>query len=134
MTEASRIADLIQRQLPALKSGSLRFWGQWFGRPMDNLHTVTGASADGESLEVRFDNGETLRVVRPTGWVIAERAFRIDNAARLRWEWNAYGNPPGKRHFEEYVRNGDDIEATTDVDWYVPSLQPSATEPAVVIL
>ena len=134
MAEASRIADLIQRQLPALKSGSLRFWGQWFGRPMDNVHTITAASADGESLEVRFDNGETLRVVRPTGWEIGERAFRIDNAALLRWEWNAYGNPPGKRYFEQYVRNGDVIEATTDVDWYVPSLQPSATEPAVVIL
>ena len=134
MTEAARIADLIQQQLPALKAGTLRFWGQWFGRPMDNVHTVTGASADGESLEVRFDNGETLRVVRPAGCVIGARTFRIDNAAMLRWEWNAYGNPPGRRYFEEYVRNGNGIEASTDVDWYVPSLRPSATEPAVVIL
>ena len=22
------------------KSGTLRFWGDWFGRPMDNVHTV----------------------------------------------------------------------------------------------
>jgi len=101
---------------------------------MDNVHTVTGASADGESLEVRFDNGETLRVVRPAGCVIGARTFRIDNAAKLRWEWNAYGNPPGRRYFMEYVRNGNEIEASTDVDWYVPSPRPSATEPALEIL
>lgn len=133
MTEAARIAEMIMRKVPALKAGSLRFWGQSFGRPLDNVHTVTGATADGESLEVRFDNGETLLVVRPAGWVVQDDTFRIDSATRLRWEWNAYGNPAGRRYFKEYVR--DDvgrIEASTDVDWYVSSLRPSATEPAVL--
>ncbi len=134
MTEAARIADRIQQCLPALKAGTLRFWGQWFGRPMDNVHTITGASADGESLEIRFDNGEVLTVVRPAGYTISEKAFRIENAAKFRWKWNAYDNPPGQRYFEEYTRNGDEIEASTDVDWYVAILRPSAAEPAVVIL
>jgi len=134
MTEASRIAELIRRQLPALKAGSLRFWGQWFGRPMDNIHTVTGASADGETLQVRFEKGETLRVIRPVAGLIGPRDFRIDDAAELRWEWNAYGNPPGRRYFEAYIRNGNEIAASTDVDWYFPDLRPSVIEPAVVIL
>jgi hypothetical protein len=101
---------------------------------MDNIHTVTGASAVGDALEIQFDNGEKLRVVRPLGCLIGATAFRIDDAAEVRWEWNAYGSPPGRRYFEAYVRNGNEIETSTDVDWYVSNLRPSATEPAVVIL
>jgi hypothetical protein len=134
MTDAARIADLIQRGLPTLKQGTLRFWGQWFGRPYDNIHTVTGASAEGDSLEVRFNNGETLRIVKPVKAIVGAAQFVIGDAAKLRWEWNAYGNPPRRRYFEEYDRKGDEIEATTDVDWYTPVLRPSATEVAVEIL
>ncbi len=134
MTEATRIAELIQRGLPNVKSGTLRFWGQWFGRPYDNIHTVTGASSSDEVLEVRFDNGETLRVFEPTGAVVGSARFTIGNASRVRWEWNAYGNPPGRRYFEEYVWQGGEVDARTDVDWYTPVLRPSVTEPAVEIL
>jgi hypothetical protein len=134
MTDAARIARLIQQELPTLKSGTLRFWGQWFGRPMDNIHEVTGAIADGELLEIQFDGGETLCVLRPAKWVIGVKTFRIDDAAKVRWEWNAYGRPPGRRYFQEYVRTASGIEASTDVDWYVANLQPSASEPAVEIV
>ena len=106
MTEAARIAERIQRQIPALKQGTLRFWGQWFGRPHDNLHTVTGASADGDSLLVTFDEGETLLVVQPADAIVDEATFTIGGAASVRWEWNAYGNPPGPRRFREYTRSG----------------------------
>ncbi len=104
----------------------LRLSGQWFGRPLDNIHTVTGVSADGEALEVRSDKGETLRVVRPARWVMM--LLRCDGSG------NAYGKTPGRRYFQEYVRKGSVIDATTDVDWYAPRLLPSTAEPAVVIL
>ncbi len=61
-------------------------------------------------------------------------AVRIDDAAWSRWEWNAYGNTSGRRYCQQYVRKGNVIDATTDVDWYVPRLLPSTAEPAVVIL
>jgi len=134
MTEATRIADLIQNALPNLKSGALRLWGQWFGRPYDNIHTITGASSRDELLEVRFDNGEVLRIFEPTGALVCAARFTIGGASRVRWEWNAYGNPPGRRCFEEYVRNGANVDATTDVDWYTPTLRPSSAKPAVEIL
>ncbi len=134
MTEASRIADLIHADLPTLKRGTLRFWGQWFGRPMDNIHTITAASAEGDLLEIRFDNGEMLRILQPVGAIVGAARFIIRDAARLRWEWNAYGNSPGRRYFEEYVRNGNEIDATTDVDWYTPILRPLAAEAAVEIV
>ena len=36
------------------KCGSLCFWGDWFGRPMDNIHTPVSAS---------FDEAEELLVI-----------------------------------------------------------------------
>ena len=36
------------------KFGSLRFWGDWFGRPMDNCHKPVSASFDRyKNFEVR---------------------------------------------------------------------------------
>jgi len=65
VTEAEGIADRIQELLPAVKRGTLRFWGQWFGRPSDNVHSVVGCAAAGDRLEVRFDQKERLVVTRP---------------------------------------------------------------------
>jgi hypothetical protein len=75
-----------------------------------------------------------LWVSQPSGVVVTDSQFLIRDAAKVRWEWNAYGNPPGRRYFQEYVRSGSEIDATTDVDWYDPDLRPSAHEAAVEIL
>jgi hypothetical protein len=39
----SDAADLVAALAPLLplRLGSLRVWGDWFGRPMDNIHTAT---------------------------------------------------------------------------------------------
>lgn len=134
MTDAERIAKLIQDGLPTLKKGTLRFWGQWFGRPHDNFHVITGAVAEGDELEVRFNAGETLRIFDPVKASVGVDQFVIGDASRVRWEWPMYGSPSGRRYFEQYVRNGDRIDATTDVDWYSPTLRPCADEAAVVIV
>ena len=70
---------------------------------------ITGASSDRDALVVNFDNGETLLILRPVEETIDGATFTIRDAASVRWEWNAYGDPPGSRYFEEYVRHGDQI-------------------------
>lgn len=133
MTEAARLADLIQSGLPHLRSGSLRFWGQSFGRPGDNCHVIIGASSDGEMLEVRFDEGEFLRVFDPSEAVIGTAKFMIGSASKVRWEWN-YDHPRRKRNFMQYVRQGDVVIATTDVNPWNPVLRLPVTDPAVKIV
>jgi hypothetical protein len=134
MTEASRIAVLIRGQLPNVKSGSLRFWGQWFGRPYDNIHTIVDATATVESLWLHFNCGESLQIDAPRNAVVELDRLVIRDAGRVHWEWNKYGNPPGRRYYQEYVRCGDHIDTNTDVDCYRPVLQPCVTESAVEIL
>ncbi len=113
--------------------GTLRFWGEWFGRPYDNIHTFIGCDADGECLRVYFDEGETLSVWSPSRASVDRDTFRIRDVQRVRWEWFYYGRPkaPENLYFEEFVKNGNTIAASTNVDWHTPQLNPDPSQPAV---
>jgi len=40
MDQTEKLADRIKQTLPKVPSVTLRFWGEWFGRPYDNCHTL----------------------------------------------------------------------------------------------
>lgn len=136
MSEVERIAERIKRQLPHVKAGTLRFWGEWFGRPYDNVHRMTGCDAKADLLQMYFDGKEVLSVWSPRRLDMGEHTFRIGDATRVRWEWFYYGRSQTaeNRYFEEFVRTVDTIEATTNVDWYKPMLHPDTGQAAVEIL
>jgi hypothetical protein len=77
LNDAARVRDFILGALPDLKGGTLRIWGDWFGRAHDNRHRVTGATVHGESVTIGFDQGETLTVWGPAGREIDAARFRI---------------------------------------------------------
>ena len=133
---AQEIAKSINASLPTLKAGTLRFWGEWFGRPYDNMHQVVRCSAEGNLVTLEFNEGETLAISKPEGLVLKEGIFSIQSAARVRWEWFYYGRPKTEenRYFEEFVNEGAKISVTTNVNWYSPEFKPSLTEKAVEIL
>ncbi len=105
---ASEIAAHIQTLLPQLPSGTLRFWGVWFGRPYDNYHTIVCVEADGDCLVVHFNEEETLRVWQPAEWQIDSKQFIIRSASRVLWQWFWYGRPhtPGNLMSHDFVREG----------------------------
>ena len=117
-----------------MKSGSLRFWGHWFGRPYDNLHSIVDAAANADSLALHFNCGELLQIDGAKKVVVEAQRFVVEDALRVRWEWNTYGNPPGRRYYQEYVRRADHLAAETYVDWYHSVLRPCETEAAVEIV
>jgi hypothetical protein len=135
-SDSKAICEQITRLLPRAKAGTLRFWGEWFGRPMDNFHRIVRCEADGDVLRVWFDEGETLTVDAPLGFEASHDAFWINNANRVRWEWFYYGRTqtPDNLYYQEFVQNPEGITARTNVDWYKPNLQPSASARAVEIL
>jgi hypothetical protein len=55
------------REIAVLHSGTMRFFGDWFGRPMDNYHKAINASYDKDSdvLVLTFDGGEQCKVYSP---------------------------------------------------------------------
>lgn len=71
--------------------GSLRFWGEWFGRPYDNFHTPVSAELAGNVLTIRFENGERCTVFDPSEIVNEPNDFHIAHASKIVWEWFYYG-------------------------------------------
>jgi hypothetical protein len=135
-SDAKAICEQLTRTLPDAKAGTLRFWGQWFGRPMDNVHHIVRCADEGDTLRIWFDMGEMLTVEAPLGFEVSSSVFWIVTARRVRWEWYCYGRliSPDNLYYEEYVRKPEGVEATTNVDWCELVLLPSASEKAVEIL
>lgn len=77
--------------------GSMRFWGEWFGKPMDNFHRVTKAFYDNNAnvLTMHFNAGEICTVYGPIGVLSTEQTFHVENAARVVWSYPYYKSPQG---------------------------------------
>ncbi|MBN9658175.1 MAG: hypothetical protein J0H49_08345 [Acidobacteria bacterium] len=134
--ELQLITGHLRQAIPAGLSGSLCFWGEWFGRPHDNRHTLISCEAGPNALRLLFDQNESLSIWSPRGLTIKGPCFSIADARRVRWEWFAYGRAATHEHlyFMEFVRSGEIITPSTNVDWYNPSLEPDAAQPAVELV
>lgn len=76
-----------------LHSGTMRFWGDWFGRPMDNIHRATHAIYDEKTdiLTMIFDDEEECIIYSPVGITSTEKTFYIEDAKVVIWSWYYYG-------------------------------------------
>jgi len=142
VTEAEQIAELING-MTARFCGTLRFWGEWFGRPYDNCHRLVACEIEDEMLRLSFNEGEILRIWSPrrTAFDAAVRhesgrgVFRITDADRIRWEWFYYGRPQTEenRYFMAFRKTATGIAAETDIDWYKPDPRPTPNQPALEV-
>ena len=88
---AKIIAEKINEMIPNIKSGSLRFYGEWFGRPMDNIHQITKAENSNNVLIIHFMENEILSIISPELFQISDSAFVIKKSNGLIWQWYYYG-------------------------------------------
>ncbi len=91
MPSLSQIAAFVQSLPERQKSGTLRIWGQWFGRPMDNVHTCVACHAAESHLVMKFDQGETLTLWNPSEATVVGATLSFASASRVKWEWYYYG-------------------------------------------
>ncbi len=93
------------------KGGTLRFWGDWFGRPYDNFHRPVSAELDGGVLTIRFDGGEKCVVFSPSGIVNEPDIFRVERAEKIIWKWYKYGVKQTSETLckREYTRERDTV-------------------------
>ena len=136
MNETQDIANCIQKAIPHVKKGSLRFWGEWFGRPHDNTHTLMRCEVENACLRLFFDQGETLSIWSPSGLSISTSTFKIKTATKVRWEWFYYGRPQisSNLYFMEFERSRAGVTATSNIDFYEPNFSPTIFHSAVEIL
>lgn len=135
VTEAQRLVTTINELLPNTKSGSLRFFGEWFGGRRDNWHVITGATASGDELIIKFNEGETLTVKQPRGTRVDSETFEIQEATQVRWQWFYYGRAKTDENLYvlEYQRTVDGLTVRDTSDWFIPDHRPDASAVAVLI-
>ena len=107
------------------KSGSFRFWGDWFGRPLDNSHKCIKASLEGDLLMADFADGESLTVYGAKGICSDEGKFYVTDADMIVWEWDLYNEPKTEdsRRFIEYKKQADGtVTKTSDLGAGSPEL------------
>jgi hypothetical protein len=88
---AHEITQKINNLIPKIKYGTLRFYGEWFGRPMDNFHQITKAESKENLLIVHFSKKEILSIISPEEFKISEKEFIIKKSKGLIWQWYYYG-------------------------------------------
>lgn len=110
------LLNALQMQLGALRSGSLCFWGNWFGRPFDNIHRIVGVDALDGTIAIFFDHGESLIIESPRNWSLADGCLSVAEADRIRFQWFYYGRLPSREtlQFEEYRLYEDRLTFATD--------------------
>ena len=129
---SDELRNAIYAQLDSLRSGSLSFWGLWFGKPHDNVHRIVGAdSLDGTAI-IYFDHAESLIVERPRSWSLDRGCLLVREAERVRFQWFYYGQLPSREalHFNEYRWSEGHVTFATD---FQPERLPEldASSPAV---
>jgi hypothetical protein len=119
---ANEFADRHNSSQRLFDGGSLCIWGNWFGRPMDNIHKITSVSFDQDKniLTLTFDNNERLTIWNALRITEEKTKLQIDNADKVLWEWYFYGKPQTKENlfFEEYKQTDGKIEFKTNVNWF----------------
>ena len=109
------IVDSFQKGDLKIKSGTLKFWGEWFGRPMDNYHAIKKLEIyldkDILILKIQFDQEEVLSIWNPIGMIVDDKHFIIKEAEKLRWEWYSYGYTKNNNnlYFIEFKRENNKL-------------------------
>ncbi|HTQ63062.1 MAG TPA: hypothetical protein VMI32_22765 [Candidatus Solibacter sp.] len=136
MNEAEKICIEIHTAWPKISSGSLRFWGVWFGRPYDNLHRIVACEHDHDVLRLRFSEDEQLTVRFPVGLTLDSSQFQIDDAEQVLWQCCSYGCPKTREnlYFYDFVKTPEVIVASSNVNRFTPDLKTDSALPTAEIL
>lgn len=105
------------------KSGSFCFWGDWFGRPLDNSHKCIRAEYGNGLLTADFADGESLTVYGAEGVFADDGRFYVEDADMIVWEWVLYNDPDSEesRRFIEYKKLPDGtVLKTSDLGSGIP--------------
>ena len=109
-TNVEKFVNDAKENIKIIHVGSLRFFGDWFGRPMDNFHIPVKIDLFNSILTITFDDSYTVIVHNPKDIFVEENHFYIKSADLVRYEYGFYGSPnEPKRRFLQYKNDNTKI-------------------------
>ena len=101
-----------------INGGTLRFWGNWFGKPMDNYHEIKMVEYDDKTKELILTLGELekIKIWNPSNVKIGQKELQIEKADKILFEWHYYGKNKTEENlrFESYINARTRIRFETD--------------------
>lgn len=73
--------------------GTLRFYGEWFGRPYDNYHKVVECRFSDGILAIKFDAGELIKIWNPKNIIFKDNELIIRDSTCVEFIRYYYGKP-----------------------------------------
>jgi hypothetical protein len=133
----AQLADLINRNENLLKDGSLRIFGDWFGKPFEKKLTLTNAqfNQDSNILTLIFSGREKLEVFNPMHILEASTFLKIIDAERVKLSFYNLESHKSEKisFFLDYRKKNKKIATNTNVDWSNPVFDVSVSAPALMI-
>jgi hypothetical protein len=90
--EADEFSKIINN-LKEKPGGTLRFYGEWFGRPYDNYHKILECSFDDGLLIIKFDAGEFIKIWNPKNIILKDNELIIKESTCVEFIRYYYGKP-----------------------------------------
>lgn len=129
--------EIYQKDENRVRGGSLCFWGQWFGKPMDHFHGIFSVSFDHNVLTIDFATQAFLNVTNPGSILTYSNRLEIATADHVYFEWpdrDKSGHVNHRYHYE-FSRNGQTISGKSNIHWSVIDQKSlSIKKPAVLII
>lgn len=95
--EAKELTELINN-LEEKPGGTLRFYGEWFGRPYDNYHKILECIFRNGILEIKFDAGEGIKIWSPFNIIFNDNELIIKDSTCVEFLRYYYGKPQTKEN------------------------------------
>ncbi|WP_017754960.1 hypothetical protein [Calidifontibacillus oryziterrae] len=90
--EADEAVKIINN-LDEKPGGTLRFYGEWFGRPYDNYHKILECSFNDGILIIKFDAGELIKIWNPNKIIFNHKELTIKESICVEFIRYYYGKP-----------------------------------------
>lgn len=91
----------IQPWFNSAKLASLELPDGWFGRPFDNLHTLTYFSIRPHKTIIELDNQLLLSFTDLASVIVNDKQLELSGFTQLVFDWQEYGNL--KAHAQVYT-------------------------------
>lgn len=90
--KAEKLTKIIN-YLEEKPGGSLRLYGEWFGRPNDNYHKILLCIFKDGILKIKFDAGETIKIWNPNNITFNNNELIIKDSTCVEFLRYYYGKP-----------------------------------------
>jgi len=131
------IVDCLKNNDNLFKGGTLRIYGDWFGKPHDNYHILKSAEFESQlnCLTLFFNEGEKLEIYNPKHIFEASTFLKVVYADRIKLTWFYFEKTNTKecQYYLDYKLIDKKILTETNVDWYKPNFDVSLGGPSLMI-